>query len=158
MKSLHWYRVWHARWKSLKEDPSATRIHFGVPADTEVPHRVDAVLNDPRWVSMVLTEAPPPEPPPGAGLDELTAALRSGLPILIWHPEGAPEAVREIVEWLSDGTGLADLPARTQVSRQAEFLQISAPFNINIARDLVVLWDDPTRVVALDQPPIPSRR
>jgi hypothetical protein len=155
MKSSRWHRMWHARWKSLLEDPSGTRILYGLPADTGAPHRVDAVLSDPRWVSMVLTAAPPAEPRPG--LDELSAALRSGLPILIWHPEAAPDAVREVVDWLSEGTGLINLPARSQESRRAEFLPLSAPFNINIARDLVVLWDDPTRIVALDRPPIPSR-
>jgi hypothetical protein len=36
--------------------------------------------------------------------------------------------------------------------RQAAFQGAAAPFEGNIARDLVVLWDDPRRLVLLDQP------
>ncbi|MGH3924504.1 MAG: effector-associated domain 2-containing protein, partial [Pseudonocardiaceae bacterium] len=95
--------------------------------------------------------APSRQPRPGA--DELAAALRSGLPALIWHPEASSEALREVVTWLVDGDGLGDLPGRAQTSRQAAFQASAAPFDVNIARDLVVLWDDPHRLVVFDQPP-----
>jgi hypothetical protein len=150
MRSLHWHRVWHQRWQTLMNDPSAARVHFGQPADPRGIHRIDAVLSDPQWVLMVLTAPPPCQPQPGP--DELTAALRSGLPALVWHPEASSGALREIVAWLVEGDGLGDLPGRAQASRQAVLQEAAAPFDVNIARDVVVLWDDPHRLVVLDQP------
>jgi hypothetical protein len=149
MRSLHWHRVWHQRWQTLMNDPSAARVHFGQPADTRGIHRIDAVLSDPQWVLMVLTAPPPCQPQPGP--DELTAALRSGLPALVWHPEASSGVLREIVAWLVEGDGLGDLPGRAQASRQAALQEAVAPFDVNIVRDLVVLWDDPHRLVVFDQ-------
>lgn len=151
MRSSHWHRVWHQRWQTLINDPSAARVHFGQPADTEERHRIDAVLSDPRWVLMVLTASPPNQPQ--AGADELVAALRSGLPALVWHPQASADDLREIVTWLVDGDRLGDLPGRAQTSRQAALRASGAPFDLTITRDLVVLWDDPHRLVVLDQPP-----
>ena len=52
-----------------------------------------------------------------------------------------------------DEDGLRDLPGRAQESRRAVFRASTVPFDVNIARNLVVLWDDPHRLVVLDQPP-----
>jgi hypothetical protein len=150
MRSSHWHRVWHQRWQTLINDPSAARVHFGKPTDTKEHYRLDAVLSDPQWVLMVLTAAPSRQP--RAGADELVAALRSGLPALIWHPQASSDDLREVITWLVDGDRLADLPVCAQASRQAAFRASGEPFGL-IARDLVVLWDDPHRLVFLDQPP-----
>jgi hypothetical protein len=153
MRSAHWHRVWHDRWRTLMADPSVDRVHFSRLTDAMERNRIDALLSDPQWVSMVLAEAPTPEPRPGQGVDELTAALRSGLPALMWHPAASADALREVVHWLAEWPGLSDLPARTQAYRRAIFLEQSATFDVNLARDLVVLWDDPRRMVVLDQRP-----
>jgi hypothetical protein len=150
MRSPHWHRAWHQRWQTLMNDPATARVHFAQPEDTGEPHRIDAILSDRHLVLMVLTAPPPPQPTPGA--DELTAALRSGLPALLWHPKGSSELLREVVTRLAEDDGLGDLPGRTQASRQTAFQALAAPSNVNIIRDLVVLWDDPNRVVVLDQP------
>lgn len=102
MRSQHWHRVWHQRWQILMTDPSAARVHYGQSADTAHRHRIDAVLSgDPRWVLMVLTASPPSQPQ--AGADELAAALRAGLPALVWHPNASSDDLREVVTWLVDG-------------------------------------------------------
>ncbi|MGH3867315.1 MAG: hypothetical protein ACRDQ4_14455 [Pseudonocardiaceae bacterium] len=151
MRSSQRHRVWRQRWQTLMNDPSAARVHFGQPTDTGERHRLDARLRDPQWVLMVLTAPPPYQPQPG--MDELAAALRSGLPALVWHPGASAEDLREIVTWLVDDDGLGDLPGRAQASRHAVFSESAVPFDVNIARDLVVLWDNPHRLVVLDQPP-----
>lgn len=151
MRSMHWHRVWHDRWRALMGDPSVDRIHFGRLSDTRSRHRIDAWLSNPRWISMVLAEAPSAGPRPDRGADELTAALRSGLPALFWHPQATPDAVRKVVHWLAEGRGLGDLPVRAQEFRRAAFLESFTPFDVNLIHDLVVLWDDPRRMVALDQ-------
>jgi vWA-MoxR associated protein C-terminal domain/vWA-MoxR associated protein middle region 0 len=150
MRSSHWHRVWRRRWQTLMDDPSAARVHFGQPTDPGERHRLDDLLHDPQWVLMVLTAPPPCQPQPGA--DELTVALRSGLPALVWHPGASAEDLREIVSWLVADGGLGDLPRRAQDSRHPVFPESAAPFDVNIARDVVVLWDNPLRLVIFDQP------
>ena len=49
-------------------------------------------------------------------------------------------------------------PGRVQAARLAAFqASPAAAFDVNIARDLVVLWDDPRRMVVLDQPSFQPR-
>jgi hypothetical protein len=147
MKFTHWHRVWRERWQSMQDDPSPTRIHFA-SANGSV-QRVDVVLRDQDSVAMVLTSAPQPRHSDGSSLDEFTVALRSGLPVLFWHPDGTSEALRELVTWLVGSGGLIGLPERTKESRQATLGPSHLPFDSNLARDLVVLWDDPERTVVL---------
>jgi vWA-MoxR associated protein C-terminal domain/vWA-MoxR associated protein middle region 0/Effector-associated domain 2 len=157
MLRSQWHRVWRLRWKMLMNDPSAARVHFGQPADMAQPHLIDVALSDPQLALMVLTSAPPAQPRPG--VDELGAALRSGLPALVWHPDASSEALREVVTRHFEGDGLGDLPGRVQALRRAGLQASEVSPDVNIAHDLVVLWDDPHRVVNLDQPPdIPRQR
>jgi hypothetical protein len=149
MKSTHWHRAWRERWHSMRTDPSSDRIHFAGADNGAGP--VDVALRDQDSVAMVFG-GPPPERPRGAGGDELTAALRSGLPVLLWHPEESSEGLREIVSWLVNGNGLTGLPERTQESRRAALGSSVLPFTRELAGDLVVLWDDPERTIALDHP------
>lgn len=150
MTSRHWHRVWHQRWTALMEDPSAGRVYFADEADVAERLRLDAILADQRWAVLVLPVTPPEHPWPGG--DALGTALRSGVPALLWHPEASPGALREVVgELVAEGVG--DLPKRAQASRLAAFREASTPFDLNVARDLVVLWDDPRRLVFLDPAP-----
>jgi len=154
LETRQWHRRWRLRWQVLKTDPSVDRVYFCHDKDTEEPHRLDAILSDEQWVMMVLTESPPVNPVPGQ--DQLFAALRAGLPILVWHPTAGVDALREVVSWLAGANGLGDLPSRTQWSRQALFSDREVPFSTDILRDLVVLWDDPGRLVG-DAPNGPAR-
>jgi hypothetical protein len=151
MRAKHWHRAWHVRWDSMLENPSADRLGYSGSAEFEE-HPIDAVLIDPHWVGLVMGGTPSPQPAqPGAGPDELVSALRAGLPVLLWHPDVEPAALRELVDWLLDG-GFMDLPARRKLAN----VPTAGPFNDSLIRDLVVLWDDPKRVIVLDQPFTPS--
>jgi transcriptional regulator with XRE-family HTH domain len=152
MTSVHWHRIWRERWRSMLDDPSPARVHFAGPADVLDSGRLQAILNNPRWTAVVLSRAPQPEP--RSGPDELTAALRAGIPVLIWHPLALPEQLRDIVSWLVQGDGVADIAKRLRAARFAEYQESSVPFDPKLALDLVVLWDDPTRTLTLDQPPV----
>lgn len=146
LKAVHWHRVWRERWASMLEDPSAERVHFTPPRLER--GRVEAELSDPLWVSAVIES---PSPRAGGG-DALTAALRSGLPVIMWHPELPPEELRDVVGWLVED-GLTGLPARSEFSRRAAIGPKSLPyFDAQKGRDVVIMWDDPRRLVALDQP------
>jgi hypothetical protein len=142
--------VWHQRWEKLMEEPSATRVYFGEPTATGETHHIDAVLKDPQWALMVLGSAPARLP--RAGTDELTSALRAGLPALVWHPEAPTDALREAVSRLVDD-GIDDLPGRAHASRLATFRSSTVPSDVSIVRNLVVLWDDPSRIAVLGESP-----
>ena len=93
---------------------------------------------------------PSPQPAPSdAGPDELVSALRAGLPVILWHPDVEPEDLRELIDWLLGGDGgFMDLLARRKLAN----VPATGTFNESLIRDLVVLWDDPKRVIVLDQP------
>jgi len=154
MQSKHWHRSWHVRWDSMLKNPSADRVHPFDPAELG-DRSIEDILSDPQWIGLVMTEPPPSEPGHGIDTDQLLAALRAGLPLIFWHPEAKPDDLREVVKWLGAGErGLIDLLTR----RKAASSLTAVPFNNDLIRNLVVMWDDPKRVVALDQPSIPSPR
>lgn len=151
MFSRQWHRAWRIRWEAMLGNPSAEQVYYCRPEDTAKRHRLDAILSDGRWLVMVLAEPPPPRPRPGE--DELATGLRTGIPVLLWHPDASAEVLRELVAWLVDGGGLSDLPVRTRDSRRAAFREMTIPVDLQVARDLVILWDDPSRLIFLDDGP-----
>lgn len=154
MRSRYWHRVWHVRWDSMLKDPSADRLHYSGRAEYEG-HPIDAVLSDDHWVGLVMAEPPSPQAEPGAAPDELTSALRSGLPVILWHPDAGPENLRELLDWvLATESGFMDLPDRRKLANTPT----AVPFKNALAHDLVVMWDDPKRIIVLDQPLIPTQQ
>lgn len=154
MRTARWHRLWRVRWQSMLRDPSATRLFFPLASVSKY-HRLDAVLSDLEWVGLVMTEAPPPHPKPGAGPDELTTALRSGLPIVCWHPTASQQDLQQIVDRLLENGGLTELPSRIQNSRKSIYSP-STTSDTSLVNGFVLLWDDPTRLLALGQPMMPS--
>ncbi|EME53023.1 hypothetical protein [Amycolatopsis decaplanina] len=153
MRARHWHRAWHVRWDSMVKDPAADRLHYSGCAEFE-DHPIDAILSDDHWVGMVLAKPPSPQAEPGAAPDELTSALRSGLPVVLWHPDAEPESLRELLDWvLAADSGFIELPDRRKLANSGA----AVPFKNSLAHDLVVMWDDPKRVIVLDQPLIPTR-
>lgn len=148
MRAKHWHRAWHRRWDDMLDKLSADRVHpFGPEQVRGRP--LDNVLSDPRWVGLVMVEPPAPQPNPDTGPDGLTAAFRAGLPMILWHPDAGPEELRELINELLAGSGSIDLPARHREILRNEN---------SLARDLVILWDDPNRAIVFDQPSIASQR
>lgn len=154
MRSSHWHRAWLVRWDSMVEDPSTDRVHYSGAAEFER-RPIDAILSDERWVGLVMAHPPAARPDRGAGPDELTSALRGGLPVVLWHPEASPEDLRELLDWmLSEDGGLSELPDRHKLANS----RVGDPSENSLAHDLVVMWDDPKRVIVLDRPLIPTRQ
>ncbi len=150
MRATYWHRQWKMRWKTATNHPHLDRIHpFG---PTNATARIDAVLSDPHYVGLVMEQPPAPRSEPDGGPDALTAALRAGLPFICWHPTATPEDLRDHVDWLMGGEGgMIDLPERHQ---QALWTQPSK--NSELVCGLVVMWEDPYRVIDLGQPSIPT--
>ncbi len=154
MRATQWHRAWHLRWASMLKYPSPDRVHPFGPTQVEE-HPIDAVLSDPHWVGLVMAQPPSPQPEPGGEPDELTAAFQAGLPLVFWHPAAKTEDLRKLVHWLLDGeNGFLDVPAR----HKSASISTTLPVNNYLARDLVVMMDDPGRVIVLDQSPIPAQR
>ncbi len=149
MRARHWHRAWRLRWDSMLEDPSADRLGYSGSAELEE-HSIDDVLSNPELVGLVMGGTPSPRPASSdAGPDELVSALRAGLPVLLWHPDVEPADLRELIDWLFGGDGgFMDLLARRKLAN----VPATGTFNKSLIRDLVVLWDDPKRVLVLDQP------
>jgi hypothetical protein len=139
----------------MLEDPAVGRVYFSLAAASKE-SRIDVVLSDPQWVGVVMAEAPPPHPRSSANPDELTAALRTGLPVIFWHPTATSQELREIIEWLVANDGLLELPSRVGDFRKSVYIPSSVPFDTDLARDLIVLFDNPARLISIGQPIMPS--
>lgn len=150
MVTDYWHRAWKRRWRTLQDDPRQADVHFARPAGPDSPYAIDAVLeSEELCTAIVLSGAPSPEP---GKADQLTAALRSGLPAVLWHRLDADEAsIRRIVDWLADGDGLRDLPTRSHVLRRDAHRDDVPRFDGAAVLELFLLWDDPTRLLTPDE-------
>jgi vWA-MoxR associated protein C-terminal domain/vWA-MoxR associated protein middle region 0 len=145
MQAKHWHRPWRVRWDSMLENPAVERIH-PVGASRAGDNPIDVVLSDSRWIGLVMDEPPSARPEPRAAPDCLMAALRAGLPMILWHPSAASEDLRPLIGRLTGGPGgVLELPEQ----RRAAHLSAGVD---DLVRGLVVLWDDPNRILVFDQP------
>lgn len=145
LRTRRWHRAWHERWRQLQSEPASSLVHWSRPAGQDYFTRLESELkSDKRVVSLVLSE--PPTRPGRAGQQEVEAALRSGLPVVIWHRADCTTAeFREAVTRLISDGGLAQLPMRAKELR-LEALRLEPELRDNhIGRYLTVLWDDPER-------------
>ncbi|PTA42834.1 ATP-binding protein [Micromonospora sp. RP3T] len=142
MRSPHLHRNWRKRWKMLSERPEQARAYVVPPGTTPDPTYLEAALQaDEHVVAVVLSDAPSQS---GAGSREVAAALRVGVPILLWHRDDctAPE-FRSALDLLLNGVeGLTRLPDRLRELRLKALMYPDEPS----CRNLVLLWDDPQRL------------
>jgi hypothetical protein len=142
LRTPRWHRVWHTRWGKLVGDAGGCLTYLPPREGSRDLTQLEAkFMDDMRWVSLVLSE--PPLPDGGPGGQELEIALRTGLPVVIWHRMdcGLPRFL-DVVDELLSGGGLADLPGRAGHARREALQRID---DEHIARHLTVLWDDPER-------------
>jgi hypothetical protein len=134
------HRVWRARWDILTDSPTLA----GCLYSQDVPHRLEEEITlDPRIVAVVLSE--PPQHRRGEGMNEIRIAIRTGIPIIMWHrSEGPGSAFRRCVEESMHYGEIAILPDRVFELR----LTNRGPDDerAEVGRNLVLLWDDPVRL------------
>ncbi|WP_145830883.1 hypothetical protein [Actinoplanes teichomyceticus] len=142
------HRVWRRRWRVLREAPGTTVCLYSVG---DPPRLEQDIVLDERVVSLVLSASP--EQPNGAR--EIRVAIRTGVPVLLWHREGTPDRLfRQAVQDLLAYGGIVELPDRAQrlritSSRDDDDLA-------DTGRNLVLLWDDPSRLPDELGPPAPG--
>jgi hypothetical protein len=155
MMARRWRRVWQAKWRVLLEDPASARVYIANPADVDRPYSIDVRLKDPQVVSLVLSGPPPRD---ARHHDELSTALRAGLPVVMWsRDERHTDALPELLAHLVQPGGLLDLPQRVHKARQAALAASDRTMPAEVIQNLVILWDNPLRTLYLDQPPRPAR-
>lgn len=145
LRTPRWHRPWYQRWQQLRTAPAGSAAHWSHPGGDDYFTRLETELkSDTRVVSLVLSE--PPTQPDQTGQQEVMAALRAGLPVIIWHRQDCTSAAfRETVMGLISDGGLAQLPNRIGELRHDALKQDPALRIGHIGRHLTVLWDDPER-------------
>ncbi|MET0233420.1 MAG: hypothetical protein ABW224_02150 [Kibdelosporangium sp.] len=155
MMARRWRRVWQAKWRALLEDPAAARVYIADSADLDKSYRMDVTLKDPQIVSLVLSEPPPRDVKPH---DELTAAMRAGLPAVLWsRSEHDAGALAELIPHLVQPGDFLDLPQRVHEARQAALAAPDRQTYTEVIQNLVIMWDNPLRTLYLDLPPRSAR-
>lgn len=149
MGARQWHRAWRIRWESLRADSSPDRFYYVAPDDLETPHRLDAILSDNRWNVVVLAGFPLPGSRRRGLPDPFAAAMRAGIPAVLWQPCASPGEMQDFVGALTEGGDMEGLPARTRALTLKGF-EGNAGL-ADITRDLVLLWDDPSRLVLFDE-------
>lgn len=153
MQNKYWHRRWRNRWRQFNDHPSDVGMYFPDSADMRKPYFLELSLKDDKYIGMALSAPPTANPQPG---DELTAALREGLPVVVWsRVPGLAEQTRDLITRLEHAGHLVDLPTAVLSARRAALTTVDTSAELRPASDriatVVLLWDDPYRVVAVDQ-------
>jgi len=148
LQNSAWHRFWRSRWLQLTigEHPSQSVYVNVAHRDGDHLRGLGARLGDNQHVvATVLSE--PPLPGRGHGSRELAAALRSGLPVVIWHrtDRSTQEFVDAVNCLLVDGW--QRFPLNVAAYRRQAAIQDADDQDAarHFGRDLTVLWDDPDR-------------
>jgi hypothetical protein len=155
LQNRDWYRFWRTRWQQLARDEHPSESVYVNIAHKNGNHLrgLEARLGDnEHCVALVLSE--PPLPDRGNGRRELQAALRSGLPVVIWHRAGrSTEEFRGVLDGLLT-EGLSRFPAKVAAYRRRAAIDAADDEDAaHIGRHLAVLWDDPDRKPVRPEPP-----
>ncbi|WP_250007950.1 hypothetical protein [Actinoplanes sp. M2I2] len=145
LRTQRWHRPWHQRWRQLLKAPAHSKVYWSHPSGKDYFTRLESELKaDDRVVSLVLSE--PPAQRGETGQQEIEAALRAGLPVIIWHRGDCTSAeFREAVTSLVSDGGIGRLPLRAKELRHEALRLEPAQRDGHIGHHLTILWDDPER-------------
>nr|WP_042186017.1 hypothetical protein [Kibdelosporangium sp. MJ126-NF4]CEL17028.1 hypothetical protein [Kibdelosporangium sp. MJ126-NF4]CTQ91742.1 hypothetical protein [Kibdelosporangium sp. MJ126-NF4] len=149
MKARKWHRAWYIRWKELKTqvDQNNGVTRGGGYQNRSNAHQALRELvahfeRSPAVVSLILSS-----PPAGTTYtDEISIALRAGIPMIIWHrsdcdAEEFGAAVENILYEAND----RHLLDRVRLVRANAYADGLGPQHVG--GQLTILWDDPERMV-----------
>jgi hypothetical protein len=170
-RTPRWHRLWRRRWQLLREHPEQWQhLMVGHPDGHHPPAGradiLEARLRADESVGTVVLSGPPEARTDGGA--ELQAALRTGVPVMLWlgRDEPARGTAGEQPHDLpgteeSDGTAapferlLRDpVELREAVKQLRLEAQSASPDRPDhrVGRRVVLLWDDPTRPVETHEP------
>ncbi|GID52651.1 hypothetical protein [Actinoplanes couchii] len=144
MREVRIHRAWSHRWRQIDQQPFTGRVLWGrgsaAPDDLQRWRR--ELDGDARYLVVVLSE------PPGttAGDAELRAALRAGVPVVLWDQRiPRPESGTLGLEHLSAEPGR--LPEHTRAAR-LDAVQATPGGRAHYGRTVALLWDDADRPIS----------
>jgi hypothetical protein len=138
-----WHRPWNNRWRQLKDSPAHSRSHWSTPEGSAF-HLERELKEDEQIVCLVLSESPRTDSP--TARQEFVAALRAGIPALLWDRSGSGVPFREAAADIVRDGGLAGLLDRTRRWRNAALALGPEGWNDHVGRHLALLLDDPERL------------
>jgi hypothetical protein len=156
LRTRRWHRGWRARWAHMPEHPPATQVYWSRPAGEDYQTLLETELKSDHRIALLVLSEPPHIG--GAGQGEAEAALRAGLPVIIWHRLDCTE--RDFIDGVSEliGAGLAQLPERARELRRQALRVDPRMRDQHIGRHLTVLWDDPERQPEVSRSSNPPER
>ncbi|MDF2258796.1 VMAP-C domain-containing protein [Streptantibioticus ferralitis] len=144
LRSPGWHASWHRRWTHLMHEEADVRLPDTSP---EV-----SVQDEPDVSALVLSAPPDAE----EGRNELMAAIRAGVPAILWHRENCSARSFQLsVERLLFQGSLKDLPSR--IGRLQHTAATEQSDDAIALRDVTLLWDDPSRPLPTMNPLVAPR-
>lgn len=150
MKARKWHRAWYIRWKELKTQVGANNNSVAPGGGYQNPSNANQALRElvahfertPAVVSLILSA-----PPTGATYaDEISIALRAGIPVIIWHRSDCDaEEFCATVDGILYETDDRHLLDRVRMVRANAYADGLGPRHVG--SQLTILWDDPDRMV-----------
>lgn len=147
MRSRQLHGSWRRKWRWLStnghRDEPRSVLWLSDPG-SRAPHALHAGLLRVES-SVALAMAFPPRDSASLGLDELTAALYAGVPIILWCRERAlRHQFEEEIRAQLTGRGLVELPAL--ILRLRQEADEEDPGESPLGQHLTLLWDDADRI------------
>ncbi|MGW2175133.1 VMAP-C domain-containing protein [Streptomyces sp. NPDC005047] len=143
LRKAAWHRPWNNRWRQLKDRPAESRSHWSSP-DQSAFHLERELKDDQQIVCLVLSAPPGTESP--VAQQEFVAALRSGIPAILWDRGGSGTAFREAAADILQERGLAGVLERTRRWRDRALALGPEGWDGHVGRHLALLLDDPERM------------
>ncbi len=138
-----WHRPWNNRWRQFKDRPADSRSHWSEPNQPAF-HLERELKDDQQIVCLVLSEPPGTESP--AARREFVAAMRAGIPAVLWDRGDLGPAFREAAADIVQERGLAGVLERTRRWRSEALALGPDEWHGHVGRHLALLLDDPERM------------
>ncbi|MEV6603858.1 hypothetical protein [Kutzneria sp. NPDC051319] len=150
MRDLSWHRNWWGRWHRM---PAGAPAHWCRRDSDRHVSELTATLADQKEICVVVLDHCV-ERTSEAGQDPLTVALRAGVPVVLWcREEAALKHFLEVADALV-AAGPGGLRATTRKQRnEAQRTGLSEHCGAHVC----LLWDDPERMIGLDERPAAPR-
>lgn len=147
MYTRTWHRAWRQRWQVLTEAVEGL-VHWPERAEPHQPRRFrDRLMTDPNVVACVLGSAPNREP----GRTELRMALRTGVPVVLWHRgDMEPDELRDVLRHVIERPDMRDLPGDLKLLRGTQ--RANDGQGSVFAGSLTLLYDNPAHFLGDAQP------
>jgi hypothetical protein len=143
LRKAAWHRRWNNRWRHLKDRPAESRSHWSLPNQSAF-HLERELKGDQQIVCLVLSA--PPGGESSVAHQEFVAALRAGIPAILWDRSGSGTAFREAAADIVQERGLAGVLERTRRWRHEALALGPDDWHGHVGRHLALLLDDPERM------------